>query len=101
MQVTEQPILGLDSIFPDRLYVLHHSASGKYGCYCHDGVHGVACFSNQDNALRFATEIDLSGMSMLEMSFDEAREVAQGRPMPIIALILLDDMNSPQIHFVR
>lgn len=101
MQTLLSPLLGLDSEFPDRLYVLHHNASGKYGCYCHDGVHGVACFSAEEGAFRFAEEIDLSGMSTQELSFDEAREVAKGRPMPIIALILLDEMRDPKVHFVR
>ena len=95
------PILGLEETIPDTLYLLHHSSSGKYGCYCHDGVHGLAAFSSEYGAFRFAEWIDLSGMSCVSVSFDEAREVAKGRPMPVISLMLLDRLEDPKIHYVR
>ncbi len=43
----------------------------------------------------------MPGMLAEEVSFDEAREVAKDRPMPIVSLMLLDNMEDPQIHFVR
>ena len=95
------PLLGLDETFPDSLFLLHHPASGKYGCYCHDGVHGLAAFSTESGAFRFAEWIDLSGMSCVQVSFEEAREVAKDRPMPVTSLMLLDRMDDPKIHFVR
>jgi hypothetical protein len=61
----------------------------------------LACFSSENGAIRFAEWIDLSGMCTQEVSFDEAREVAKGRPMPVVALMLLDRMEEPQIHYVR
>ncbi|MBI1757213.1 MAG: hypothetical protein HY248_06180 [Fimbriimonas ginsengisoli] len=87
--------------FPDLVYVLKHPGTGRYGCFCHDGVHGLACFSTEGGAFRFSEWIDLSGMQSLEMSFDEAREVAKGRPMPVVALMLLDSIREPKVHFVR
>lgn len=96
-----QPLLGIDEAFPDTVYLLSHPASSRYGCYCHNGVHGLACFSSEAGAFRFAEWIDLSGMSTLEVSFDQAREIAKGRPMPIVALMLLDRINDPLIHYVR
>lgn len=96
-----QPILGLDNDFPDVVYLLTHPASGKYGCYCHEGVHGLACFSTEAAAFRFAEWIDLSGMTTEELTFDEAREVAKDRPPPIVSLMLLDSLTNPKIHFVR
>jgi hypothetical protein len=95
------PLFGLESEFPDTLYLLFHPSTQKYGCYCHDGVHGLASFSSEASAFRFAEWIDLSGMSCSEVSFDEAREVAKARPMPIVSLMLLDDMREPKIHYVR
>lgn len=100
-QVLTKPILGLDEIFPDSLYLLFHSNSGKYGCYCHQGVHGLACFSTEAGAFRFAEWIDLSGMQSVEITFDEAREVAKDRPLPVVALMLLDRLDQPLIHFIR
>ena len=99
--VLEKPLLGLDTEFPDNIFVLHHPATGKYGCYCFQGIHGVACFSSESAAFRFAEWIDLSGMTSVECSFDEARDIAKSRPMPIVALMLLDSMNDPKIHYVR
>ncbi|MFY9232990.1 MAG: hypothetical protein WAO58_00860 [Fimbriimonadaceae bacterium] len=100
-QVLTRPLLGLEETFPDTLYLLFHPHSGKYGCYCHQGVHGLACFSTEAGAFRFAEWIDLSGMKCMEISFDEAREVAKDRPMPVVALMLLDKLDDPLIHFVR
>jgi hypothetical protein len=96
-----QPILGLGEEFPDAVFVLSHPSSGRFGCYCHQGVHGLACFSTENNAVRFAEFIDLSGMHVLELSFDEAREIAKERPLPVVALMLLDKMEEPKIHYVR
>lgn len=97
----EKAILGLGTEFPDTLYILHHPASGKYGCFLHAGTHGVACFSTENGALRFSELIDLCGMTSHQVSFDEAREVAKGRPHPVTALILLDDPSDPHVHFVK
>ena len=95
------PIMGLESTILDVLYVLHHQPSGKYGCYCHRGVNGLAVFTEEVGAVRFAEWIDLVGMTIDQVSFDEAREIAKGRPLPIVAMMLLDDMEEPEIHYVR
>ena len=95
------PVLGLGETIPDQLFVLHHPATDRYGCFCHQGIHGVACFSSEDGAARFGEWIDLGGMKIRQVSFDEARELAKQRPLPINALILLDNLQSPNVHFVR
>lgn len=101
VEIELAPVLGLENAFPDVLHVLHHAPSGKYGCYCHDGVHGVACFTTANGAFRFAEHISLTGIAAIEVSFDEAREIAKDRPMPVVALMLLDSLESPAIHYVR
>ncbi len=95
------PVLGLEDAFPDVLHLLHHAPSGKYGCYCHNGVHGVACFTTRVDAMRFSEHISLPGIETIEVSFDEAREIAKARPMPVVALMLLDSIEAPAIHYVR
>jgi hypothetical protein len=100
-QVVAKPILGLDTEFPDVLYLLYHPSSDRYGCYCHRGVHGVACFSDERSAFQFAEFIDLGGMACKSVSFDQAREIAKARPNPVVALMLLDDLNKPEIHYVK
>ncbi|MCB0824574.1 MAG: hypothetical protein KDC26_00135 [Armatimonadetes bacterium] len=100
-QLLDCPILGLDNDFPTRVFVIKHMPSNKFGCYCFDGIHGLACFSTEAQALEFAEWIQLTGMSAAEVSFDEAREIAKERPMPIVSLMLLDDLDDPVIHYVR
>lgn len=95
------PLLGLESEFPDLLYVLHHVTSDRYACFIHDGIHGLASFSSESAASAFRQLINLEGMVTREVSFDEAREVAKGRPLPVTSLMLLDRIESPEIHFVR
>jgi len=93
--------MGLDETFPDVLYVLHHPASNRYGCFEHEGIHGLACFSTENGALRFAEWIALSGMTTNQVTFDTARKLAKDRPLPVVSLMLLDVINDPRIHFVR
>lgn len=101
IETLELSLLGLDEDFPNEVYVLHHPNSDRYGCFCHEGVHGLACFRSEKGAFRFAEWIDLSGMITKELSFDEAREVAKERPLPVISVMLLDNPDDPQIHYIR
>ncbi len=96
-----QPVLGIEETFPDRLYLLYHPTTQKYGCYRYEGIDGLACFSTESAAFRFAEWIDLSGLVTCEVDFDEAREIAKARPLPVVSLMLLDSLQSPRIHFVR
>ena len=100
-KLLDLPVLGLDDTFPDEVFVLFHSSSGRYGCFCHGDVHGLACFSSQPGAIQFADWSDLSGMAIQHITFDEARNVAKARPMPVVALMLLDELDNPKIHYVR
>lgn len=100
-QTLTLPLLGLDETFPDTVYVLHHPASNRYGCFCYENIHGLACFSTESGAFRFAEWIELSGMVTKQLSFDEAREVAKERPLPVVSLMLLDSLDNPLIHYVR
>ncbi|MEK7171011.1 MAG: hypothetical protein AAB774_01755 [Patescibacteria group bacterium] len=95
------PFPELCNEIPDQLHILKHEPTARFGCYCHHGVHGLAVFSTEVSAFRFAEWIDLSGMVCLEVSFDESREIAKERPMPIVSVMLLDDIQKPKIHYVR
>lgn len=97
----ELPLVGLDRIIPEELFVVLHASTRRYGCFCHQGIHGLAAFSSREDAERFRSLIDLKGLYVLPIAFDEAREVAKGRPMPVVALLLLDDLADPIVHYVR
>jgi hypothetical protein len=95
------PLLGLDNGFPDNIFVLHHVLTKRYGCYNHQGITGLACFSSQGGAFNFGEYLDLDGLTIMELTFDEAREVAKERPMPVVSMMLLDNISDPIIHYVR
>jgi hypothetical protein len=99
--ILELSLCGLDETFPEAMYVLHHPSTDRYGCFCHEGIHGLACFSEEQGAFRFAELIELSGMTTKEITFDEAREIAKARPLPVVSVMLLDSIFNPQIHYVR
>lgn len=40
-------------------------------------------------------------LEILQLSFDEAREVALGRPLPVVALAIQRDAGEQLLHFVR
>jgi len=83
--------------------VLHHPETDRYGCYCLGDVHGLACFSHDEPAIRFAQEAlgSIPGIVLRSMTFHQAREVAKSRPLPVVAVILLDDPDDPLVHYVR
>ena len=97
----DAPFSELDSGFPEELYVVCHPSTRRYGCFCHQGVHGLAAFSGREDAERFRRLIELTGLYVVPMAFDAAREVAKERPMPVVALMLLDDLANPLVHYVR
>lgn len=100
-ETLEVPFLELSESIPDELFLLHHPGTGKYGCYRHNGVHGLACFSTEAGAFRFAEWIDLTGMVCQQVNFESAREIAKSRPLPVVCLMVLDRMDEPVIHYVR
>jgi hypothetical protein len=95
------PIFELDREIPDRLYVLSEPATGRYGCYCFQGVHGLAVFEHEDAAWAFAEWLPVQQVTCLKVGFDEARSIAKSRPMPVVSVMLLDDVDDPVIHYVR
>ncbi len=100
-ETISSPLVDLDESMPQNVVLLHHPTTGKYGCYRYNGIHGLACFTSENAAIRFAEWIDLVGMTCDEVSFDEARQVAKGRPLPVCCLMLLDKLDEPVIHYVR
>jgi hypothetical protein len=95
------PVQGLDRTIPDRLYVLTEPSTGRYGCYCFHGVHGLAVFGHEDAAWAFSEWLPIDEVSCCLVDFDEAREIAKSRPMPVVSVMLLDDVEDPVIHYVR
>ena len=63
----------------------------------------TACFSHDEPAIRFAQEAlgSIPGIVLRSMTFHQAREVAKSRPLPVVAVILLDDPDDPLVHYVR
>ena len=94
-------LLGLDDEFSDEVYLLFYEPNGKYVAYYTNGVHGIACFNYEDKAQYFSEYLGTEGLKIQSMSFDEARDLAKSKNQQITALILLDDINNPKIHYVK
>lgn len=95
------PFSELDNGFPETLFLIHYVSGDKWGCFAFGELHGLACFRTENNAHEFADWIDLTGMQIVSKTFDEAREIAKSRPMPIVCMMLLDDLDDPVIHYVK
>lgn len=100
-QVQDCPVTGLDFDWPEALCILPHPASGKFFCYCFEGTHGLAAFTNVESAVKFVQQHRITGVILAVMSFEAARQVAKERPAPIVSLMILDDIADPIIHYVR
>lgn len=46
-------------------------------------------------------EIEGDNIETEEVSFDVARYIAKEMPLPVVAVMLCDDMAEPMMHFVR
>lgn len=101
MDILTCPLKGIEDVWPAELYVIHQFESGRFGVYCFQGVYGVAAFSTTSNARAFIEQIDDSGMEVIHVDFETAREIAKQRPHPVVSLMLLDDIQKPVIHYVR
>jgi hypothetical protein len=95
------PVSGLDVEYPETLCILPHPASNKFFCYCFQGTHGLASFTTVDAAVSFVRDHRITGVIVLVLSFDSARQVAKERPAPIESLMILDDIADPIIHYVQ
>ncbi len=100
-QTLELLLTELEDGFPDTLHVIYHQPTDKYGCYCFNNIYGLACFTDEIGAYRFCEHLDLDGMQVLTVNFDEAREIAKARPMPIVSMMLMDSTSNPKIHYIR
>lgn len=101
----QAPIKGFDE-FPPHIWIIHYREAKKYACFEHFGINGLAAFSDEADAEYFACSIAeahclTSGLDIRQVTFEEARIVAKGRPLPIVSLILLDDFNDPLVHWVK
>lgn len=102
----DAPLRGLQDEWPPDVWIVHYATAGKYACMNVDGVDGMVCFSDHDSAEYFGCSLAealclTSSVAVLNVSFDEARKIAKGRPAPIVALILFDNPIDPVVHFVK
>ncbi len=97
-----QPLLGLDIEFPNKVTLLKHPSTEQYWCLAFDGDHGVVCFSDDTLANAVSEKFGLKPHVHKTVTFDEAREIARQRSDPrIVCLLLLDEPNKVQKHYIR
>jgi hypothetical protein len=97
----------LDAGFPDVVLVLHWPAEDLYALAEVKGREetGLAVFSTQSTAREFEraayADEETAPAILVSLSFDEARDLAQKRVPLLNALVLLDDLTNPRVHYVR
>lgn len=99
--VQTEPVLGLGDEWPETLYIVRDMDSDRCGCYYWRGLHGLAVFESNVNADNFASYGGLKAYCIRRVSFDHARDVAKKRPLPVVAMMLCDDLENPIVHYVR
>lgn len=100
-QLLESAPLFLDESLPQLVHVLYHPESNRYVCYCHADEHGLAGFLSEIAAREFAESMGDLRLELLTLPFESAREVAKERPLPVIALMILDHAGGIFTHYVR
>lgn len=102
--VLQEEMLGGFGGFPDRLYLIS-VGEGRYAANnvtLPDAqvVDGLACFPSPDDATTYMGL--LAGLSgeIVGKSFEEAREIALGKPK-LVCLLLFVDGHIVDVHFVR
>lgn len=99
------PFPELNFEFPAYGFVIQDSRDKKFSCAIVDSVQGISYFSDPDYALAWALvnhpSIPEENIDIIKVTFDQAREIAKQRPVLIVALILLDNHQKPEIHYVR
>ena len=102
--------LGLDDNVPSTVFGVKFTDIGKWLCKCDNGTHGLLVFKNEASATNELSKIKLETMLakkpqpsaiVVELSFDEAREVAKARPLPVCCLILDWQEGINRYHYVR
>lgn len=84
------------SLVPDHIYVLKVRNSDSYGLYMYKGKNCLAIFSQESNAYRFGEHIqNASNFEAIEVSIEEAVEIAHSRPCSVGFLIILDSIQYP------
>lgn len=97
-------ISDIKSEWPKRMTLLK-TRDGLYACYCADRVHGMCAFRSSEDAEALSRVLwqGYDNFTLVDVTFDEARQIAKERPPRVIALLLMDrdDVAHPLVHFVK
>ena len=109
-QLLESPLIAslLESDFPNELYLVAldrkpnmHMAVRAENVPGYDVVHGLGCAKSAEDAAKMAAYYGFPG-SPVCLPFNEARELAKGKPDPIAGLLLEDgEGQCIAFHFVK
>ncbi len=100
----EEDLLGGFGSFPDKIYLI--SVGGdRYAANnatLPDGqvADGLACFPTPDDATTYMSSPDGMNGEMVSKKFDEAREIAIGKPR-LNSLLLFQGTQIVEVHFIR
>ena len=99
-ETLEAPKLEDGSGVGNLVYVIK-TPEGKYACYHHEGVFGMAVFSTERTAGVFIEFMPHSDLEILKVSLSEAKGIAFERSMVsdkrLRCLLLLDNIREPKV----
>jgi hypothetical protein len=87
---------------PERLFLIEYPGS-LYALYCHNGEHGLACFSSEGRAIMYMDHLVgrvPSGSNVVAMSLDDALDKAKQKGKPVVCIMLLDEIENPRKQYV-
>lgn len=99
--VVSLPDLDIGGDFPDNVWIATDGRRHAIYAYGLAGrqFHGVACTETESAISRFALLLGVLGVRPERVTFDEAREIAKRKGLPVAGLILID-VDPPVIHYV-
>lgn len=81
--------------FPDRVWIIEYP-NYTYGCYYfkRDDIHGLACFSTENGAILFTEHIAATYAKPVEVTFEEAFDLAHRKRQTLTVLRCLFLMDN-------
>lgn len=97
-------LIGLSNDLPDNVYV-GQTANNKHFCYFYNGDDGVVCTRTEKDLYDFLGTIDFActdnDLRIVQVSFEEARNIAKQKALPINSLMIVKDYNNIDVHYVK
>lgn len=112
MEATLLPEIALPAHgeFPEVLYIIQtsqgtHIVINTTVLLDPDGdtttIHGLAAYVSVEEAIKRVKTLTMSGLKIIAVKFEQAREIALNQPAEVVAIILEENLKQKAVHYVR